>query len=295
MRHSSRRALAVCVCCSGALLVPTGPAGAQTPPACAPGVAVTPAFKAADQQDRNQATNLTATHVIAVAAVFPEGSPFSVDDSTARWTGPPGVPMFAHRDLNVDVGDASVASLIGFIPTAVGPLPVSVTWQQSDGTRGGVCSASASASFSITPAKPLRPGRPRGSSSPSARDDSEYTWDTSIRADSDRRPLEVRVRSVRGAHLPGPRVRFKTFTIALRETDPGWRARRRMLVPFMQVIGSNEGGFVHLLVGMRGVTANPKLGYELELRQGTRRVGRIRAAGSCSAFGCDFRTFRVQR
>jgi hypothetical protein len=293
VRYAPGGILATCVCFAGSIF-PAAPAAAQTP-ACPAGVAVTPAFKAADPLHGNRPTVLTATHVIAVTAEFPEGGPITADDFTAKWTGPPGVPMITHRSRNADDVDIGGPNQIGFEPKAAGPLPVSVTWQQSDGTRSGMCTGSASTTLKILAAKPLHPGRPRGTSAASARDDSEYTWDTNIAADSDRRPLEVRVRSVRGAHLPGPRVAFKTVTIALRPTDPGWEASRQILAPFLQVIATNEGSFAHLIVHMRRVTANPKLGYELVLRQGKRRVGRIRAAGSCSAFGCDFSTFRVQR
>jgi hypothetical protein len=295
--HVHGRTLAVFVCFSGALLASSGPAGAQTPPPCPPGVAATPTFKATDHDDGDQATNLTATHAIAVGAGFSD-SQLSVDDTTAKWTGPPGVPVFAHRELNVDLGDAGVGSIAGFIPKAAGPLPVSVTWQQSDGTRGGRCSASASATFPILAAKRLRPSLPRGTASRTAHDDSEYTWFTNVRRDSDRTPVVVRLRSVRGARLPGPRVRFKSFTLSLRETDRAFGARRSVSWPFVGATATYEGGgigFVNLRVGIGRVTSNPRLGYELELRQGTRRLGRIRAAGRCSAFGCDFSTFRVQR
>lgn len=282
---------AICICFA-ATLAWAAPAGAQAP-ACPPGVAVTPAFKASDPLRYNRPSVLTATHVIAVTAEFPSDSPFYVDDSTAKWTGPPGVGVVTHRTRNADDVDIGAANQVGFTPTAAGPLPASVTWQQSDGTRSGMCTASASTTLQIVAAKPLRPSRPRGTACPTCY--GEYTWDTNIGSDSDRRPLEVRLRTARGAHLPGPRVRFKTFTIALRPTDPGWQASRVMRAPFMLAIGSNEGSFAHLLIGMKGVTSNPKLGYELELRQGKRRVGRIRAAGSCSAFGCDFSPFSVQR
>jgi hypothetical protein len=298
MWHSPTRALAVCVCFSGALLVPTSLARAQTPPPCPPGVAVTPALKAADPQDGTTDARLTATHVIVVTAEFPEDGPLSADDSTAVWTGPPGVPRLTRRSRNADDVDLAGDNQAGFVPPAAGRLPVSVTWQQSDGTRNGLCSGSASATFQIQAAKPLRPRAPRGTDARDPRRAGEYVWFTNVGRDSDRRPIEIRLRSVRGARLPGPRVPFKTAMVALRPTDAGWRARRRLLVRFLQARGSFEGaqtGFVNLVVAMRGVTANPQLGYELQLRQGSRRVGSIRAAGSCSAFGCDFSTFRVRR
>ena len=286
--------MATCACLVG-VLVPGASAGAQTPPPCPAGVAVAPPLKAADSQDGNLAKNLTATHVIVVTAEFPEDG--TVDDSTARWTTPAGVPVLTRRSRNADDIDLGGDNQVGLVPAAAGPLAVAVTWQQRDGA-GGQCTASAGTTLQITAAKLLRPGIPRGSNTPNAREDREYTWSTRFGWDSDRRPLEVRVRSVRGAHLPGPRVPFKTFTIALRPTDPGWKADHRIVLPFLQVIGSYQGGitgFTQLLVGMRGVTANPRLGYDLMLRQGTRQVGRIRAAGSCSAFGCRFSTFILQR
>lgn len=285
---------AACVCLAAALTAaPT--AGAQTP-ACPPGVTVTPAFKASDPLDSRIDTRLTATHVIAVTAEFPAGGAISVDDFTTKWTGPPGVPMFTSRSRNAEDVDVSVPSQAGFQPPAAGPLIVSATWQQSDGSRDGMCTGSASTTLQIVAAKPLRPSPPRATIGQTVRTAGEYVWYTNVRRDQDRRPLEIRVRSVRGAHLPGPHVAFKTMTIALRPTDPGWQAQRRLVLPYLQAIADlQDGVFLDLLVGMRRVTANPKLGYELEIRQGTHRVGRIRAAGSCSAFGCAFSTFRLQR
>lgn len=284
---------ATLACVAGVVMLPA-PVGAQTPPSCPAGIAAVPVFQAADPMDGSTDTKLTATHVIPVTAVFPDSAP-PVDKLT--YTGPPGLPVVTFRAPNardVDIFDGN----IGFKPQAPGPLPVSVSWQQSDGTRTGTCSGTAGTTFQILAARPLRPRTPRSSFSGPASQGSEYTWFTDVGKDADRRPLEIRVRSVRGAHLPGPRVAFKSTTIGLQPTDKGWQVDRVIRVPFLQVGGNYEAGqpgFLNLLVGMRAVTSNPKLGYELQIVQGRRLVGRIRAAGSCSAFGCNFTTFRVQR
>ncbi len=274
------------------------PAAAQAaPPPCPAGVDVVPAFTATDAQGAANGKRLTATHVIAVTAAFPEDGPISVDPTTLTWTGPRGVPVITARTRNAD--DVGVSDdNRGFVPAKAGPLAVRVSWSQSDGTRTGECTGSAGTTLAISAARPLRPRAPRSNSlAPMFRTD-EYVWFTDVGVTSDRRPVAVRLRSVRGARLPGAGVPFRTFTIALRPTDAGWRGRGRTVFPFVQTFGDFEGagvGFVNLLVGMRNRPSNPRFGYELQLVQAGRLLGRVRAAGQCTAFGCEFRPFSVRR
>lgn len=281
---------------AGLLAVSAGGALAAPPP-CPSGIAAVPAFTATDAQGAANGKRLTATHVIAVTAAFPEDGPISVDPTTLTWTGPRGVPVVTARTRNAD--DVGVSDdNRGFVPAKAGPLAIRVSWPQADGTRDGQCTGSASTTLRISAARPLRPRAPRNNSLGPLFRSAEYVWYTDVGPYSDRRPLAIRLRSVRGARLPGPGASKRTFTVALRPSDAGWRGRDRTVFPFVQVFGNFEGagvGFVNLLVGMRNRERDPRFGYELALIQGGRVIASIRAAGQCRVFGCEFRPFRVRR
>ena len=75
------------------------------------------------------------------------------------------------------------------------------------------------------------------------------------------------------------------------------RKQSRLFAPFTRVRIESVGDPRGLIVtfNVRGVITNPRLGYELDVRQAGRRLFRVRGAGRCSAFGCVFSRLNLQR
>jgi hypothetical protein len=262
---------------------------AAAPPPCSPAVAARPVFTVTDAEDGRGDTRLTATHDIVVNVEFP---PEGADGVDPRWSGPPGVPMLNQRSRGAREIDLTSPYDAGFQPPAAGPLPVTVSWQQSDGTQSGRCSSSASTTLNIEAARRIRVPRPR-----SLARSTEYTMSLAFGRDAHLGPVDVRLRSARGARFPGPRVPFRSARRVLRPTDTGTFRRQLLFTPFLRVMIESQIDPRGLLVTplVRAIRTNPRLGYELELRQGGRRLVRIRAAGSCNAFGCVFPRVSFQR
>jgi hypothetical protein len=83
----------------------------------------------------------------------------------------------------------------------------------------------------------------------------------------------------------------------LRPTDTGTVHRQLLFTPFLRVMIESQGDPRGLIVTplVRAIRTNPRLGYDLELRQSGRRLARIRASGSCNIFGCVFSRVSFQR
>jgi hypothetical protein len=276
-------------------------AGTAAP--CAPGASLTPTSTVRDVQDPRADRSLTATHNIVLFAEWPSGGATFADDATASWSGPPGVPMFTQRSPGARALEISSPSAVGFLPAAAGPLPVTLTWEQIDNNSGAKCTGSFTTTLQIAAARPVRPGAPR-SDGRVVRNTSEYQWLIRIGRDADRSPLEVRFRAVRGAHLPGARVRFKSARFILRPTDTSAAGSTRARVL--------NGGSAQLRLELQALegtaidgleltfrtlhrSTNPRLGYEIQILQGGRRIARLRAASRCNAFFCPFSTFKFGR
>jgi hypothetical protein len=261
---------------------------------CPPGTSLTPTITANDPLDGDR--ELSATHVIVLTAEWPAGGAAFADDATAVWTGPAGVPIYTSRSpgaRQLEIGAGSA----GFLPPAAGPLPVTVTWEQTDNNTGARCTGSFSTTLQIAAARPLRPRSPRPGGS------SGYTWSIAIARNANRSPLEVRFRAVRGARLPGATVPFKRAKFILRPTDTSAQGstRRRVLNGISAKLaaeltqeGASLDGLLLTFSVLRRST-NPSLGYEIQLLQGGRRVARLRTAARCNAFLCPPSIFRFGR
>jgi hypothetical protein len=290
--------LAVAASVIVALALPA--AGTAAP--CAPGVSLTPTITARDPQDSSADRTLTATHDIVLFAEWPSDGPAVADDLTARWSGPSGVPMFTARSHGARALDISSPSAVGFLPAAAGPLPVTVTWEQTDNS-GAKCTGSFTTALQIAAAKRVRPARPR-SGGHVLRSTTEYQWLIGIGRNGDRSPLEVRFRAVRGARLPGSRVRFQSAKFILRPTDTSAAGSTRARVLHgvsaqlrteLQQLEGTAGDGLSLTFQVLHRTTNPKLGYEIQILQGGRRIARLRAASRCDSFFCPFSTFKFGR
>jgi hypothetical protein len=267
---------------AAALALPAA-AGAAAPP-CPPGTAFAPRVIATDFEDSRP--TLVATHDIVVRAEW-DFSPTAVpDEATTTWTGPVGVRRLDPRGPGARELGLTDPATAGFQPTRNSPLPLTVSWEQSDAQSGARCSASLSTTLNVVAAR-----RPRAVfSNGIPRNRASFSWEVAVGRGVDRRPIEVRFRTVNAARLPAANVPFGSVRVTFRPTDSPRRSGGTIRRPFAQVRVERVADPDGLLVtfGIRRQTANPRLGYEIQLLQGGRRFARLRAAGSCSAFGCRF-------
>jgi hypothetical protein len=111
---------------------------------------------------------------------------------------------------------------------------------------------------------------------------------------ADLRPVQLRLRGVRRARLPGPRARLQTVTLPLRRGDAGLplgrartlrAARWRFIINFVDAHQIVIGGQIpNTGRGRRGPSRG--YGFSIVLVQAGHRVGRIRATGRCGYLGC---------
>jgi hypothetical protein len=238
-----------------ALLLIAEPASAQTtPPACPPGVAPSATLRAQDA--------LIATHTIALELETADGA--FIDDF--KLTLPAGVK-------SVQAGPS-----LGFQADTPGPVSVTATWLEYDRNADADCSASVAATFLLAAPRPLKFVAPR----PGSRGISELNWILRVGTRSDLRPVEVRLRGIARARLPAASAPVQKITLGLREGDPG-----RMLTGSGRVLRGagwrfRVGPFYRNEFPIR--MTGPKkrrFGFDLQLVQGGRRIGRTRGVGRC--------------
>ena len=257
-----------------------GPAAAQAAdPPCPPGVAPSATLRASDlERDSGQ---LTATHTINLELETANGA--VLDDFTLAL--PPGA-------VAVRSGPSP-----SFRADAPGPVSVTATRVEYDPNTDSDCSASVQATFTLAAAKSPKFIAPR----PGSRAISELEWSLRVGGGTDLRPVQVRLRGVRHARLPGASAHIQTLTLGLRSGDPnrllfgtgrvlrsaGWRFR---IGPFFR------GEFPIRMYKVERGHGRRGFGFELELVQGDRRIGRTRGVGSCrfTSVGplCRVRTMR---
>jgi hypothetical protein len=105
----------------------------------------------------------------------------------------------------------------------------------------------------------------------------------------------VRLRGLGRARLPGASALVQTLTLALRRGDRGrwWGQPERVLrsAGWRFAVGFRDGG--DIFVELRTFRGRARgFGFELELVQAGRRIGRTRGVGSCGYLLCDYRTIR---
>lgn len=257
------------------LVGPVAAAGAQAPPPCAPGVAPAATIRGFDVEDGGG--QLTATHTISLEARGRDGVVPGVNFT---------VPAGAQNR-----GDESNPA---FSMDTPGPVPVTGTWSHFDDAAQSDCTASAQGTLRLRAAKAVTfQGVPRG---PSFLDSYSVALRTGKNADL--RPVQVRLRGVKRARLPGRGARVQRATIALRQGDAGLsRGESRLLraAGWRFRIGNVDEHIVLFnaeLINNRRGRRGPSLGfgYALQLVQARRRVGRQRAVGRCGYLGCSWRS-----
>jgi hypothetical protein len=256
------------------------PAAAQAAdPPCPPGVAPSATLRASDLERDSQ--QLTATHTINLELETANGA--VLDDFTLAL--PPGA-------VAVRSGPSP-----SFRADAPGLVTVTATWSEYDVNSDSECSASVQATFTLAGAKSPKFIAPRSGS----RAISELEWSLRVGGGTDLRPVQVRLRGVRHARLPGASAHIQTLTLGLRSGDPnrllfgtgrvlrsaGWRFR---IGPFFR------GEFPIRMYKVERGHGRRGFGFELEFVQGDRRIGRTRGVGSCrfTSVGplCRVRTMR---
>jgi hypothetical protein len=250
------------------------PAGAQTPQPCAPGVAPSATIRGYDGEDGGGP--LTATHTIGLEAHDRNGP---IRDVT--FTLPPGAEA---RGSESDPA---------FSVDTPGQVPVTATWSHYNDADGSSCTASAQGTLRIRPATALtfiglRPGTW-----------TSETFGSVVRAgkNADVRPVQLRLRGVRRARLPGRGTRVQTLTLALRRGDRGLslgRSRKLRAAGWQFFIGFVDEHNIDirttLLDNRRGRRGPARgFGYTVQLVQAGERVGRIRVIGRCGYLGCRWR------
>ena len=273
-------------------LGPATQAGGQgQPPPCSPSVNDQPSLNAIDEDEAASST-LVATHTIRADTDFGSPPPFlHEDDSTIVMSPPAGATTFAHESGN---------GRLTFFSPASGAVPISITWTQSDGTSTGMCRGSATVPLQLQPATPaprFKNIRAVEHLHPNLKFDLSWAFGTSLGPTADLDPVQLMARGVRAARLPGSKVPFKTVTIPLRSSDPGFKGDKQYRIPLPGwQIESNDD---HSVVGVQGHSLihsfrNRPLGYEVKLLQDGRQLIRLRLAGACSAGICKMRIVKVQ-
>ena len=267
MRRRTLAALAAAVVVP--IFAPAGAAAAQDDPdpPCPPGVPASATIRASD----GEGPSLTATHTIGV---YIESGDEEIDEFSLAL--PPGVDRRGGQAFRVD---------------APGPVPLRATWRHFD--SDSYCTASAESTVNVDPAKPLRYTGPARRSSFM----NSMEWSVSYGKNADLRPVEVRLRGVRRARLPGPSAPVQTVTFALRRGDRGLsydgRAIRMLRSAgwrFQATFGHSERDIRIDMLHYPGPGRG--FGIDLELTQAGRVIGRTRAVGRCSYLVCRYRTAR---
>jgi hypothetical protein len=238
-----------------------GAAAAQAPaPPCAPGVAPAATIRGYDAEDAGGP--LTATHTIVLEARGPDGQiPY------ATFSLPPGAT------------DRTTSSDAAFSIDTAGSVPVSASWEHSDGTSDEDCTASAHGTLRMRPARKLRFSGVR----PGRMIQDWFGFGVRVPENADRRPLELRFRSA-----------ARRLRIALRRGDPGTAPGRPFRVQAAgwkfagAVIDDRQTGTGMFINADRG-DFRGSFRHAIDVVQAGRRVGRVRVAGRCATF-CNWRS-----
>jgi hypothetical protein len=249
-------------------------AGGDPPdPPCPQGVPVGAATIAAeDLEDRGG--SLTATHRIALELQV-AGEPDPVNEFEVAV--PPGVR----------VGWAGTPTIRADAP---GPVPVVAGWSEFVPSLGSSCSRSASTTLTIEPARAPRYIPPKRKSALM----SQLEWFLRLGKDADLRPVEVRIRGLKRARVPGASVPARKLVFAFREGDKGVSYANGRSRTVRAAGWRFSAGFIRdrPRVLMHGIPGRSPFGVELDWVQGARRIGRTRLVGRCHGFVCDYRTAR---
>jgi hypothetical protein len=214
---------------------------------------------------------LTATHTIVMQLETPEDGPISEFAIDAA----PATRIFQVR------GPA-------FQLDTPGQVRVVARWQGFDDGAGRFCTATTETTLEIQPAKPMR------YKGPPARDIqmNSASWRVRYGDAADLRPVQMRLRGVRRARLPGPSSPLETVTFAFRRGDRGFRyssppgRRIRSAGWRFQPVFGDRTDFGMEMTDYPG--RGRRFGIDLEFVQAGRRLGRTRMVGRCRYLTCAY-------
>lgn len=251
--------------------MPAGLAAQETDPPCPAGASPSATIRAQDFEDFERAP-FTATHTIVPALTTADGDEPDISSIEV----PPGVQV-------VRAGNTPA-----FRTDTPGPVPVTVKWSHFSTQLGTSCTASASTTFAIEPARPLRHRAPRAR----GLGVSELTWFVFIGKNADRRPVQMRVRGARRARPPRPSLPVTTTTLGLRAGD-GAREGRTLRSAGFRISARYFERDDLFRITMRSRSRPRRFGVELDLQQAGRRIVRTRVVGHCVRYNiCFYRQVR---
>jgi hypothetical protein len=276
------------LCAAATFAVPAA-AGGQDPaaPPCQAGVMAAPAFTVVDEPESGGTdTHDYASHPMTIAAAFPLAA--EADTFGAVWTLPPTFTVLPPAPVR-GLRDDTVSATVEGIPQAAGAYPVSVAWTQTDGTRDGRCSGSATTSLAVTAATQPKLRRPRVT--PGLPDESTVNL-VLARHGGDLRPLEVHVRWVRAQRFPGAHAHERVVTVPQLASDPAFAHLSGTVIHAGGVRINVDPTLSEQLNGLRFIVQahasftrqSIPFGYEIDVRQGGRTASRLRVAGHCRFF-----------
>jgi hypothetical protein len=245
-------------------------AAASSPPPCSPGSEIPPTLQISDTAKGG--SQLTATHPIQVVWSDTNSEQSLILDNYSV------SPPFAMVPYN---------NSASFIPANAGNYTFGLAWEQEQ-LRGPPNRCSGSLTRSITVASATRPRfSPVHFSFGGRRDDqvTELSWTLNT---SGRRLnlglVTAELRAVAGDRLPSSRTPAHTLRFPLCDCDPLFGKVHNpglIRVGAVQLVPSTEIGIRFLIDVKVSTTHVTRFGYDLQVRQGSYRLGRLRAAGTC--------------
>jgi hypothetical protein len=244
---------------------------------CPAGVPASATLRAEDIEDFGG--SLTATHTIGLRIDTPEDS---------------------AREFNAELPEGVVARRIGpdpgFRSDTPGPVYVRATWSEFDPGSGSFCRASTEGTFNLEAPRPIQYTTPPPRKSTGT---GGATWILHVPKNADLRPVQVRIRGVQHARLPGASAPLKVATWVLRRGDKGLtyagRSSRTLVTGGWHYdIGFSKPSWLY--IHQRDFARVGPFGLDLEIVQAGRRIARNRFVGGCGRYGiCHYRSAGAAR
>ena len=265
-------------------------AGQVPPPPCPAGTQVPPdRFEFTADPDTSPTQSVAATHPAALFIGVDSGSLTSVTDPAIQIAGAPGLAVTREPQ-----DDDTTHLKVDFTPLAPGPLAFTATWTQLTQPGGSPCTASATATVSVTAPTPARASRQLGYTighrPGRAGNNNEFTLSARVISDprhGDRSPIRVVVRAVASMRRPPASTPATTLTLdPLNIPRAGARASSR-LVRVRAGPYADEPFIYEFKVGVLAYPPHghgrARRGVEITLSQRSRTLATFRFVTSCSA------------
>jgi hypothetical protein len=245
--------------------------GASSAPPCAPGTAIAPTIRITD----------TSSDTREFVATHPLQALWSADNSD-------GVLLLDNYTVSPPFTIASDQESAGFVPAHAGQYTFGLGWDQHQifGPRDNACSASLQRVINVVPATRPKFGPIQYSfGGRLAERITEVSWTLNTSAKRLNLGLiTADLRAVGRDQLPTSRTPAHTLRFPLCDCDPLFDKIRNpsvVRVGRITLVPTTEFGIRFVIDIKVSTTHATPFGYELLVRQGTHRLGRLRAAGTC--------------